>query len=167
MTEEDDIMSEALSLILFVALFFMGYHYEQKIKEKSERYQWILSEQGRFHRIAQDFEKQCKEYVRQYFPSHTGIICRYRKGSVPQYMLDELHYITNKLSDEIDTAKKDYIENFSVKYESHYDTFHPEAYPNYLFDEYESEIHKIANHYYDIVTLMRDQTYEMRSIPKE
>jgi len=156
---------EALSLILFIAIFFLWYWFERKLKEKSERYQWILTEQDRFHIIAHDFENQCKKLIEQALPKHTEKICVNRRGSLSELSLMIMFSNNRKLIDELENLKNQFLREYPAKYESRYGTFYFEQYPQYILDNYHNEICQIASHYYYIAYLMRDQIAGMRPVP--
>lgn len=151
-------------LLLSCALLFASYKYEKKIKQKSDRYQWLLSEQARFRVIALDFEKQCKNLIEQEFPKHTEVICRNRRGSLSDLSIMIMFSNNRKLTDELDDLRNQFSTAYSAKYESRYGTFHYEQYPQYIFDDYYEEINQIYNHYHYIVSLMSDQITGMQSI---
>lgn len=154
---------EICVLLLAGALLFASYKYEKKIKQKADRYRWLLSEQARFHVIALDFEKQCKTFIEQEFPKHTDVICRNRRGSLSDLSIMILFSNNKKLTDELDDLRDQFLTAYSTKYESRYGTFYYEQYPQYIFDDYYEEITQIYNHYHYIVSLMSNQIAGMQS----
>lgn len=155
---------EALSLVLFTAIFFLCYWFERKLKEKTERYQWLLTEQNRFHIIAHDFENQCKNLIEQVLPKHTEIICTNRRGSLSEFSLMIMFSDNRKLIEDLDNLKNQFLCDYPAKYESRYGIFYFEQYPQYIFDDYHNEICQIYYHYQYIANLMRDQISGMRPV---
>lgn len=157
-------MDNILGFALLCALIFSSYKYEKKIKEKTERYQWLLAEQNHFHIIALDFEKQCKDIIERDFPKHTRGICNNRNGCLSELSLMIMLSNNRQLSDEFDNLKQEYSTQYPTKYESRYGTFYFERYPNFIIDDYLDEINRIHNHYRYLSNLMYDQIMGMRSL---
>lgn len=154
-------MTEVLFLILFAAMLFSWHKFEQKLKEKSERYQWLHRENDRFHIIALDFEKQCKECIEQTVPLHNQRICNNRKGSISDFQISMWLLDNKKLLENLSILKNEYLNELTPKYESRYGTLYIENYPDHLFNDYRKEIEQIYSHYQYIIWLMRDQIIEM------
>ena len=155
-------MKDVLCLTLLALLVFVIHKYEKKIKDKSEEYQWLQRERSRFHVLALDYESQCKENIEQYLPKHKRFICGNRQGSVSSFMLETMFFDNSKLLDRIESLKREYLTEYPTKYESRYGTFYFENYPDYLLEEYETEINLVYGHYAYTVSLMSDQISDMR-----
>ena len=155
-------MPEILSLFFIFAFVFLGYQSEKKLKEKSERSQWLYRESERFHTIALDYDKKCKEYIDKVFPQHNRAICNHRKGTFTNYETNMMFFENSKHLEKITDLRTEYLQDYPQKYEARYGMLYVENYTDYIFNDYKNEIDQIYDHYRYIVWLMREQIMEMQ-----
>lgn len=134
-------------LLLFILVMLELYH-ERKDKKRKEHEEFIYYRRKQLQNMALQFRDDCQAITQETFASYTNILLRKSYRHTPDYIT--YSFLSNH-KEKIKSLKAENIANLNTK-----------SLPNYLIDEFETNISDIAATFLDIADFMRYQIEEAK-----
>ena len=155
-----EIIMTAIAAALFLYIVIHDYN-TRKNKESHES--WLSECKDCLHSIESEFYHECRDLTDKYMAEYTNRVyhCSHCDDHVRKFRTDLMMNASQEYLSAIAELKEKYLDSVFDKAVKRMGEHRLKSIPNHLEQEYERNISKIADTFYDIDSTMRSQIREI------